>query len=91
MIRMLLVISLPLLMAFKVEKDDFEFSGNKVTNTSFLIEVLENCDNNDRLNSDVDVKQCLFNTMLFSEVIMDKRGNKYQIDLKDHLQHYHYS
>ncbi len=70
-------------MAFKVEKDDFSFSGNKVTNASFLIEVLENCDNNDRLNSDADVKQCLFNTMLFSEVIIDKRGNKYEVDLKE--------
>ena len=68
-------------MAFKVEKENFEFTGNKETNESYLIEILENCDNNNRLNSDADVKQCIFNTMLFSEVNISKTGNKYQVAL----------
>lgn len=68
-------------MAFKVNKEDFVFSGNKVTNESYLIEILENCENNDRLNSDTDVKQCIFNTMLFSDVKIKKNANKYQVEL----------
>ena len=74
---------LPFLFAFKVQKEDFVFSGNEVTNSSYLIEILKNCDDNNRLNTDEDVKQCIFNTMLFSEIVVEKKDNKYFINLSE--------
>ena len=41
-------------------------------NVNYLIEILKNCDDNNRLNTDEDVKQCIFNTMLFSEIVVEK-------------------
>ena len=81
--KYLFVLLLPALMAMDMKTAKFQIIGNKKTNSSYIHQVLGVCNDNDRLNNVEEIQACLFDTMLFSKVVVSEEKATYLITVKE--------